>query len=183
MDGADGLAASTAIVCSVILSGFTFVLGAEELAIAYFVIGTSVAGFLPWNWQPARLFMGESGSYFLGITFASLALIGKVELGLSMYPTIILFGLFIVDPTYTLVIRVFRRLNPLKPHRHFAFHKLLKRGWSHKKVSILYSLVAVFWLMPMAYLSLVFNDYAFYILVISYMPLICYTIFVKAGND
>lgn len=183
MDGADGMAGATGVVGALGMCFLSYQQGSLPLATVYAVIGFAVLGFLRWNWQPARLFMGESGSYFLGINFATLALIGRFKFDLPLYPTVILFGLFIVDPTYTLVVRVWRRQNPLQAHQHFAFHKLLKRGWSHGRAATLYALVALCWLFPLAYGALLYQDYAFTLLVVSYMPLLCYTIFVKAGID
>lgn len=183
MDGADGMAAGTGMVASALLGGLSFYAGAHELGGVYLLLAAAIAGFIPWNWSPARIFMGESGSYFLGITFATLALVGKLKYDLSLYPTIVVFGLFIVDPTFTLIVRVSRGENPLRAHRHFAFHKMLKMGWSHSQVSAIYLAICGLWLGPLAYACLKINHYSFLILVVAYLPLVCYVAKVKAGRD
>jgi Fuc2NAc and GlcNAc transferase len=183
MDGADGLAASTSVIASIAMAILALKSANYELTMAYILVGSCLLGFLPWNWSPAKIFMGESGSYFLGINFAILALIGNIKFKLSMYAFIILFGLFIVDTTYTLIVRIFRRQNPLAPHKHFAFHKLMKKGWSHNRISILYSSIVIFWLAPLALSSFLFQQHALLILVLSYTPLVVYVWKVKAGID
>lgn len=182
MDGADGLASSTAVVGSLAMAFLCYESGADRIGIAYIFIACSVAGFLVYNWYPAKLFMGDSGSYFLGFCFASLAIIGKVESGISMYPSIIIFGFFIVDATYTLIMRFLRKQNLYQAHNQFGFHKLMKKGWSHRQVSILYSAVVLFWLFPWAYLSLKYPQFSFFIIALSYLPLLIFEVYNKAGQ-
>lgn len=181
MDGADGLAASTGIAGSILLAVISLLHGTEEISVIYILFAYSISGFLYFNWQPAKIFMGDTGSYFLGFVFASMALICKVHADISFYSHIILFGFFIVDATYTLGMRAFRRQKLLEPHRQFAFHKLMAKGWSHGKLSVFYVMVMVLWLFPMAQLASMYDEWGIVFVAISYFPLIIYQVYNKAG--
>ena len=183
MDGVDGIAGGVGIVAAFALSFICYQrLETELLAGMYYVLGCSIVGFLFFNWSPAKLFMGDSGAYFLGINFAVLSLIGKIQWDLSLYPTIIIFGLFITDATFTLLTRVLRKQNPYKPHQQFGFHKLIKKGWGHGRAATLYISITLFWLFPLAYLSLQFETYGVGLVILSYIPLIAFEVYIKAGR-
>lgn len=181
MDGADGLAATTAIVGSSLLALICFLHGIEQLAVIYLLLAYTVGGFLALNWQPARIFMGDTGSYFLGFIFASMALICKVLAHISFYIHIIIFGMFIVDATYTLGMRALRRQQVFQAHRQFAFHKLIAKGYSHAQIAVFYALVMIFWLFPMAQLASMYDAYGIVFVAISYFPLLVYEIYNRAG--
>lgn len=181
MDGADGLAASTAIAGSVLMAVITYLHGAQEISILYTLIAYTVSGFLFFNWQPAKIFMGDTGSYFLGFVFASLALICKVNAQISFYSHLIIFGFFIVDATYTLGMRIVRREKVFNAHKQFGFHKLMEKSWAHRKISAFYVMVMILWLFPMAHLASVHDDYGFLLVIISYLPLIVFEVYNKAG--
>ncbi len=182
MDGADGLASSTAIVGSLLMAVVSVIHNAPEVAMVYCLIAYTVSGFLFYNWSPARIFMGDTGSYFLGFLFASLALISKAHADVSFYSHIIIFGFFIFDATYVLFRRAFRREALFRAHKMFIFHKLMAKGWSHRKVSALYTMVLVLWLFPLANLASIYDDLGMAIVVIAYLPLLIFGIYNKAGE-
>ncbi|MEM7645989.1 MAG: glycosyltransferase family 4 protein [Pseudomonadota bacterium] len=181
MDGADGLAAGTAVAGSLLMAVITYFHGAQEVSIIYCFMAYTISGFLYYNWQPAQIFMGDTGSYFIGFIFASLALICKVEEQISFYSHLIVFGFFIVDATYTLGMRAIRRQQVFKAHRQFAFHKLMDKGWSHREISTLYVTVMILWLFPFAHLASVYDDYGVLFVVVSYFPLLVFQVYNKAG--
>ncbi len=182
MDGADGLAASTAVTGAVLMAVVAYIHGSHEIAMIYCLIAYTVSGFLFYNWGPAKIFMGDTGSYFLGFLFASLALISKAHANVSFYSHIIIFGFFIFDTTYILLRRLLRWEPLFQAHQMFTFHKLLKKGWSHRKVSSLYSMVLVLWLFPLSNLASIYDDYGMLIVVVAYLPLLVFAIFTKAGE-
>ncbi|MCJ8275831.1 MAG: hypothetical protein MJK18_03245, partial [Bdellovibrionales bacterium] len=137
--------------------------------------------FLFFIWHPAKIFMGDTGAYFLGFMFAGLALICKVDANISFYSHIIIFGFFIVDATYTLIMRIVTRQNPFAAHKQFGFHKLMAKGWSHTKVSALYTMVIVLWLFPLANLASINDSWGMMIVVIAYLPLLGFEIYNRAG--
>ena len=183
MDGADGLASSTAISGSVVMGVVSAVHGSPELAMIYALIAYSVGGFLVFNWSPAKIFMGDTGSYFIGFLFASLALIGKAHANVSFYSHIIIFGFFICDTTYILFYRFFTGKPLFKAHRSFTFHKLMKQGWGHRRISAFYSLVLILWLFPLANLASTLDNKGLLIVAVAYLPLLGFGIYLKAGEE
>jgi len=183
MDGIDGLAGLNAVTVSICLACVSA--WRHELACAalYSVLALSVLGFLFHNWSPARIFMGDSGSTFLGFTFAALALIGKVLGNLGFVPNLILLGCFVADATYTLVIRLLQRKKAHHAHRDFAFQHAVQMGWSHRRVSLFYCAITLFWLFPLSIAALVYERIATTFLVIAYIPLVAMMIFFKAGLE
>lgn len=182
MDGADGLASSTAVAGSILSAVVAVIHGSPEIAMIYCLIAYTVSGFLFYNWSPARIFMGDTGSYFLGFLFASLALISKAYADVSFYSHIIIFGFFIFDTTYILFRRAFRKEPLFRAHQMFNFHKLIQKGWSHRKVSSLYTMVLILWLFPLSNLASIYDEYGMVIVVIAYLPLLVFAIYNKAGE-
>jgi len=184
MDGADGIAASTAVAGSVLLAVISFFHGSGPIAGIYCVIGYTVSGFLVYNWQPAKIFMGDTGSYFLGFVFATMALICKAHADISFYSSIVIFGFFIFDTTYVLFRRALRMEKLFQAHQMFIFHKLMRtKNWSHQKVSVLYTSVMVVWLFPLANLASIYDDYGMLVVVVAYAPLLGLAIWTKAGEE
>jgi Fuc2NAc and GlcNAc transferase len=127
LDGIDGYAATEAVMVSF---GGYFIYSGE----IFLVIAVVVYGFLFFNWQKASIFMGDTGSAFLGAVFGVLALYyfdGDFKNLLIWY---ILLGVFIVDATLTLLKRLFRGEDISLPHRKHAFQRVLNLGFEHKDV-------------------------------------------------
>lgn len=183
MDGIDGLAGLNAVVVSVCLAGLSAWRHELECTALYALLALSVLGFLFHNWSPAKIFMGDSGSTFLGFTFAALALIGKVMGNLGFVPNVIILGCFVVDATYTLAIRFFQRKKLHHAHRDHAFQHAIQMGWSHRRVVLFYCAITVFWLFPLSLAALVYERIAVLFLVIAYVPLITMMKFFKAGME
>jgi Fuc2NAc and GlcNAc transferase len=183
MDGADGLATSIGMVGAGLIAILSYIAGNVDLAIIYVVLAYALAGFLIFNWHPAKVFMGDSGAYYLGYIFGSLALVSKMYYDSSLYVHLIIFGLFIVDATWTLIRRAIRRERVFMGHKMHAFQKLMAQGWGHARVTSLYVLVTVLWLFPMAYFSMNFPLYSFYFLVAAYIPVFGFVLYVRAGEQ
>jgi Fuc2NAc and GlcNAc transferase len=182
MDGADGLAASTGFVGTTLMAAVAYFNNSPSVAMVYLIMGYCLAGFLVFNWSPAKIFMGDTGSYFIGFVFSSLALITKLHSSVSIYSYLIIFGFFIFDATYTLFRRALRRERVFEAHRMFLFHKLLVRGWSHSSVAILYSAVIVIWLFPLSNLAAMYEDSGILLVILAYSPLFIGAILMKAGE-
>lgn len=183
MDGADGMAGSMAVTASILIAWINFFHGLSSISIIYGILSYSVAGFLIFNWQPARIFMGDTGSYFLGFIFATLALTSKMHTHLSFYSHIIIFSFFIVDTTYTLLMRLVRGEKVSMAHKQHAFHKLTLMGFSHRRVTVLYSLGTVLWLFPIAYTASIYDDYGIPLVILAFLPILAYVVLVRAGTD
>jgi Fuc2NAc and GlcNAc transferase len=182
MDGCDGLATSIGMVGAGLISLLSYLSGHKDLAITYLILAYALAGFLVFNWHPAKVFMGDAGAYFLGYVFGALALVSKMYYDSSLYIHLIIFGTFIVDATWTLLRRAMRRERVFNAHRQHAFQKLIKAGWGHARVTSLYVLITVLWLFPMAALCMSYSNISFLFLVIAYLPVFGFVLYMRAGE-
>jgi Fuc2NAc and GlcNAc transferase len=153
MDGTDGIAASEAIfVC---IAGATLnyhVLSTIKFSAAAIVLAASTIGFLLYNWSPAKIFMGDIGSGYLGIVIGGLSLIAAKQEHELLWVWIILLAVFVSDATVTLIRRLLRKQKPHVAHRSHAYQHLAIRLNSHSKVALLVLAVNIVWLFPIAYL-------------------------------
>ena len=133
MDGMDGFAAGMAVI------GFgTFALlgtmaGDYAFAGVNLVIAASAGGFLMFNFPPARIFMGDVGSSLLGYLAAALSLWAAIDGVFPLWIGALVFSPFIVDATFTLFIRLFRRERFWKAHKTHCYQRLVQLGWGHRK--------------------------------------------------
>jgi Fuc2NAc and GlcNAc transferase len=134
MDGIDGLAAGECVVACAGMTALTVAVGGLWLLPA--ILGAAAAGFLVWNWPPAKIFMGDVGSGFLGFALFSLALASERSGGPSLLSWIIVLGAFCGDATLTLLRRAVRRERLHVAHRHHAYQRLVKVGYSHREVTL-----------------------------------------------
>jgi Fuc2NAc and GlcNAc transferase len=157
MDGIDGLAASQAIF--MLGAASALALGADP-GLAHepnlwWLLGLAAAtfGFLPLNWPPARIFMGDAGSTYLGFVIAALALLTIAWGWLSLSQWAILGAAFVTDATVTLTRRLLLREKVFEAHRRHAYQALSRRWRSHRKVTLLFIAINVVWLLPLAWLA------------------------------
>ncbi len=127
LDGIDGYAGSEAIFLA--LAGFLLFGGAHFL-----VLAVAVLGFLVWNWQRAKIFMGDVGSTLLGYNIAIFTLYYANEASVNLWIWIIFFGVFWFDATLTLLRRVKNKEKLSQAHRKHAYQRVNQSGWSHQKV-------------------------------------------------
>lgn len=151
MDGTDGLAGMEA--CFVFIAGgwWLWQAGAQNYAFLAWMLVATVAGFLAWNWPPAKIFMGDGGSSFLGFLVAAFALAGQVWWDIPILLWVIVYSVFWFDATVTLLRRVLAGERWYSAHRSHAYQRLHQAGWSHHKVLLAISsvniglLAAAFW--------------------------------------
>ncbi len=152
MDGIDGIAGTEALFVSLaamLLGGFS----SPVLFSLLGLLGASCAGFLVLNWPPAKIFMGDAGSGFLGFALGAMALAAENDDALSVWAWVILLGVFIVDATVTLMRRLVRGERVYEPHRSHAYQWVCRRLGSHLRVTLGVLAINVFWLFPWAYLA------------------------------
>ena len=118
MDGIDAIASIETI--SVSMAAATILLAAGNAPFSYLllVLAATTTGFLVWNWPPARIFMGDAGSSYIGFTIAAVAIATSETAGINLWCWLILLGVFVVDATVTLVVRVLRRDRWYEAHRN-----------------------------------------------------------------
>ena len=142
MDGIDGLAASQTLVSAIVIGIIGLALHLTLVAVLGIALAGVAAGFLPFNWNPARCFMGDAGSYFCGGTLVGIWLLGQKE-GVSLlvlgFPAI---GFFL-DAVITLCIRTLRGQRPWHAHRSHLYQRLVMRGWPQASVTLSYAALAV----------------------------------------
>ena len=146
MDGIDGLAASQAVFAGAALAiAGTFVHN-PLVAIGGGLCAAASAGFLIYNLPPARLFMGDVGSTFLGFNFAGLSLLGNLGVGGGKLPIefgVVVLAPFLFDSLVTLGRRILRGERWYEAHRSHFYQRLVVRGLSHAQVTALYAGLAV----------------------------------------
>jgi UDP-N-acetylmuramyl pentapeptide phosphotransferase/UDP-N-acetylglucosamine-1-phosphate transferase len=139
MDGADGMAGLGGLVAGLMVAAVAYQSNAlAPMLIAAFV-ASATGGFLVFNWQPARVFMGDVGSGFLGAIFAGIPLLVRDSIMPQTFlPMVLCLWPYIYDPFLSVLRRIWNRENPLEPHREFLFHRLVRSGVSHGSVSLIY---------------------------------------------
>ncbi len=183
MDGIDGIAAIeafTVTVSSAIVYALSTHIGADMLV--PLTVAGAVLGFLIWNWPPARIFMGDVGSGFLGVMMAGLSLEAAQVSPRLFWAWLILLGAFIVDATVTLIRRTLRGDRFYEAHRTHAYQHAAVRLGSHRPVTIATGLITLLWLLPIAILVGTGRlDGALGILT-AYIPLVALVLWLKAGQ-
>ncbi|MGE8066791.1 MraY family glycosyltransferase [Pseudomonas sp. NPDC089569] len=150
MDGIDGIAGAVAICVAVAGAILYWWCGFMQEMWVPLLLASACAGFLVWNFPPAKIFMGDAGSGFLGIILGSMALqAGWIQPQL-LWSWLILLGVFIVDATYTMMHRLIRGERVYEAHRSHAYQYASRQYLSHKKVTLAVILINVFWLTPLA---------------------------------
>ena len=182
MDGIDGIAGIEAI--TVCLGGgiaYVFSVSSAQDWLTPALLLSAVAGFLFWNFPRARIFLGDSGSGFLGLTLGLLSIrAGQVDPEL-FWGWLILLGVFIVDATTTLLRRVIRGETFHEAHRSHAYQYASRCFASHRQVSIAIGLINLLWLLPIALLVTKGALPGLTGLLIAYTPLVWCAFRYKAG--
>jgi Fuc2NAc and GlcNAc transferase len=134
MDGIDGLAAGE-VVTVTLTAALLLAAVHPALAAVAALTGGAALGFLPWNWRPARIFMGDTGSGFLGFVLAVLAVASERAGALPALVWMVLYAVFATDATVTLLRRAWRGDQWYSAHRSHAYQRAVQAGWSHARVT------------------------------------------------
>jgi len=131
MDGMDGFAGGMGVIGFGSFAWMGGAAGGTEFALVSLVAASACAGFLIWNYPPARIFMGDSGSSLLGFLAAALALWAQRDNLFPLWVAVLVFSPFVVDATVTLVRRMLRGERFWLPHRSHYYQRLVRLGWGH----------------------------------------------------
>lgn len=156
IDGIDGLATGASLFASLVLLGVSLMLGHPMVTVFAVVLCGGLIGFLPYNFNPASIFLGDSGSLFIGFILAALSVLGtqKASTAVAVAIPIIAFGLPVLDTGFALVRRFIGKRPVFHGDREHIHHKLLERGWSQRRVAlVLYGICAMFGLLAMLFVS------------------------------
>lgn len=147
IDGLDGLAAGVAMIASLsffaVASKFNYI----SIMLISIVLSGACLGFLPYNFNPAKIFMGDTGALFLGFMLAAISIEGvmKSVATIAVVVPIIILGLPIFDTTFAIFRRLLNGKSIAEADKGHLHHRLLARGYSQKKtVLILYTISSVF---------------------------------------
>ncbi|MCR3956310.1 MAG: undecaprenyl/decaprenyl-phosphate alpha-N-acetylglucosaminyl 1-phosphate transferase [Gudongella sp.] len=147
IDGLDGLAGGVALISAL---SFTFValkLEMDQIAILAALVSGACLGFLPFNFNPAKIFMGDTGALFLGFMLAVISIEGvmKSVATIAMLVPVIILGVPIFDTTFAIFRRLLSGQSIMAADKSHLHHRLLERGFSQKKtVLILYGISGMF---------------------------------------
>ena len=182
MDGIDGVASIEAIcVClgGAVLYGL---IGQWDAAQVSLVLAAAVLGFLYWNFPPARIFMGDAGSGFLGVVLGALSLQAAWVAADLLWGWIILLGVFIVDATFTLMRRLLRGDKVYEAHRSHAYQYASRQYGRHLPVTLAVMVINLIWLFPLAVCVTLGKLDGVVGVVVAYAPLIGLAIKYRAGE-
>lgn len=182
MDGIDGIAGvetvTTCVGACLIywLAGFPYLLWPPAL------LAVCAAGFLFWNFPPAKIFMGDAGSGFLGIILGVLSLQAAWTDPDLLWVWLILLGVFIVDATLTLMRRLLRGDKVHEPHRSHAYQFASRQFGKHVPVTVAVGLINLFWLLPIALCVSYLNLDGLLALNVAYAPIVWLAVRYRAGE-
>ncbi|KJZ35947.1 MULTISPECIES: glycosyltransferase family 4 protein [Pseudomonas] len=182
MDGIDGIAGAEAI-CVCLGGAFLYWLGGftGELWVPL-LLASACAGFLIWNFPPAKIFMGDAGSGFLGLILGGLALQAAWVAPQLLWSWLIFAGVFIVDATYTMLHRLIRGEKVYEAHRSHAYQYASRHHLSHKKITLAVVLINVLWLAPLAIWVGIGSLDGGIGLLVAYLPLVVLAVKYNAGK-
>lgn len=152
IDGLDGLAAGVSAIAALTLGIIAYWETSPQAAMLAFILAASIFGFLKYNFHPAQIFMGDTGSLFLGFNLSILAIIGLTKSAtiISLFLPVVVLGVPILDTLYAIVRRYFGGKPIFSADKEHLHHRLLSLGLSHEHtvlamygVSVVLSLTAI----------------------------------------
>jgi Fuc2NAc and GlcNAc transferase len=183
MDGIDGIAGVEALC----VGGFGALLlawgGLAGLSSVAMALAAATTGFLLWNWPPAKIFMGDAGSGFLGFVFGVLVISSAKDRPSLLWPWLILLAVFIVDSITTLVRRAIAGKRWYEAHRSHAYQHAAQRHGSHLKVTLAVAAINVAWLSPLAWGACIWPTAGPLFAALAVAPLICVAFRYRAGRN
>ena len=146
IDGLDGLAAGVSSISYLSLFFISILNGESSDATIIAILAGATLGFLPYNFNPAKIFMGDTGSTFLGFTLAVVSIQGMIKTyaAFSIAIPLLVLGLPLFDTISTIIRRILKRKPIMQPDREHLHHRLIDMGLSQKQsVGVMYTASAV----------------------------------------
>ncbi|REB08824.1 undecaprenyl/decaprenyl-phosphate alpha-N-acetylglucosaminyl 1-phosphate transferase [Sporosarcina sp. BI001-red] len=146
IDGLDGLAAGVSTIALISISVMALIMGNTFVLVTAAILAASALGFLLFNFHPAKIFMGDTGSLFLGFMISVLALLGFKNVAVvSLVIPIIMLGVPISDTFFAIVRRIRMKQSITAPDKSHLHHCLLRAGFSHRQtVLVIYGIAILF---------------------------------------
>ena len=162
MDGIDGMAGGQAVVAGIGWAIFGFMREQSFIGLIGVLLAASSLGFLFHNWPPARIFMGDVGSAFIGFTLAVIPILVAQSDPRFMVVGVLMVWPFIFDTSFTLVRRFVNKENILVAHRSHIYQRLVISGYSHRFVTLIYmglaligTVIALLWFKSLPFVNVV----------------------------
>ena len=181
MDGIDGIASVQFIT---VLGGALVLIMLKipeqdyrDISLHIILLG-AVAGFMLWNWEPAKIFMGDTGSLLLGAWIALASLETAQREWISIYSWLILMGVFITDASYTLLSRLLAGEKFYQAHRSHAYQRA-SRVYGHRLVVVSIIAINALWLFPVACLLEYCKGWELPLTFLAYLPLLLIQIVIR----
>ncbi len=174
IDGLDGLAAGVSSIAAICLMVLSIHSGHPTAVFLTVILAGSCLGFLPYNFNPASIFMGDTGSTFLGYMLSVTSILGLLKgytLG-TVFIAVLILGLPIFDTTFAIVRRVLSGRPIMSPDRGHLHHRLVDKGYSHKHAVVtLYGVSGIFGLSALGF---VMSDVRFVVAIFIIMGILFY---------
>lgn len=181
MDGIDGIASVEAVCVCAGVSVLYWLSGHASLIWGPVFLSMAVLGFLVWNFPPAKIFMGDAGSGFLGVILGVLSLQATWVNPDFLWQWLILLGVFIVDATFTLLRRLLQGARVYQAHRSHAYQYASRLYGHHLPITLGVAAINVFWLFPIALCVTLFGMDGILGLAVAYTPIVLLAIRFHAG--
>lgn len=182
MDGIDGIAASELIFVN--LMSLLFVINSADAVLTMLsaTLLAAGAGFLLWNWPPAKIFMGDVGSGFIGFSLGVMALLSMQHGSMTVWTWVLLLGVFISDASFTLFRRFRQSERWYDGHSSHAYQNAARYYKGHSKVTIRVIVINCVWLAPLAWFSVYRPELGFYLAIFGITPLVVLANKLQAGR-
>lgn len=161
IDGLDGLACGVSAICACSICGVTLLIGDFSSALITAILAAACFGFLPFNRNPARIFMGDTGALFLGYTLAVISVEGvfKLHTLISLLIPVSIFALPLFDTLFAILRRVLHGKSPFSADRGHLHHRLVDMGFTQKEtVGILYSICGILGMVALTFTDVMFKE-------------------------
>ncbi|AIL60624.1 MraY family glycosyltransferase [Pseudomonas alkylphenolica] len=182
MDGIDGIASIEALSVCFGAALMYWVSDVPGAIAPLLLLAVAVGGFLYWNFPPARIFMGDAGSGFLGITLGVFSLQAAWVQSSLFWGWVILLGVFVVDATVTLVRRMLLGERVYEAHRSHAYQYASRQYGKHLPITIAVTIINLFWLAPLALAVAMGKLDGGVGVLIAYLPLLLIALKFNAGK-
>lgn len=175
IDGLDGLASGISIIAAITISAVALregsALGNSEIlnvAVIALILAFATFGFLKYNFYPAKIFLGDTGSMFLGYCLAVLSIIGatKSAAAIPVFIPMVILGIPLLDTFFAIVRRCYQGRPVFKPDKEHVHHCLMELGLSHKQTVLVIYGISMFMGISAYVLNLVTTDRAILILAV-----------------
>jgi UDP-GlcNAc:undecaprenyl-phosphate GlcNAc-1-phosphate transferase len=181
IDGLDGLSTGVSLIAAVTLGLISLTTGSQYqpmVALLCAILAGSLAGFLPWNFHPAKVFIGTTGVFVAGYALAILSILGAAKIAVAL----LVLGVPIIDTFWIITRRLAAGSSPFTPDRGHIHHRLLDLGLTHRGAVLL--IYGICTLLAAASLLLTGNGplYAFLGIVVGF-GLVLYLLTRRAGGD